>query len=523
MTMELNLVLHNIGYTFSALVALFSGLFVYSNNRKSVSNITFGLASVGILIYCTSRVIALNIADPSISRFIMMFNMVTIPLTIFMAHCMIAILGKLKTQKPFLITIYVVGLLLLTIYILFPSSFLLAPQPKLYFPNYFVPGNLHWLMNLIFNVIIPIYMAVLTIAVYRRSDWEMKNRLKYVLFAYIVGYGLGALVIPLIYGIQIDPILSSFFVPLYALPMSYSIIQYNLLDIRVVAQRAFYLATLVGVTSFGIFLIGLFGSNLAFLFPSLPVIVMPIFAGTIATGIGFYIWNKFRQSEILKREFVTIMTHKLRTPLTSIRWSAESLLSMVPEEGKIYVSNIETSVNRMIELTNALAGISSNEQSVVSSHIKEVDFVAMCRDIVVSHKGHADTKNIIIDMDGIPKEPIIIKVHANRIISVIEILLDNAIIYTPRGGKVTVIIQRKRNDVILSVTDTGIGISKSEINNIFSNFYRTTNARTSNTEGIGIGLNISKNIIERFGGHISVTSEGVNKGSTFTVSLPTIR
>ncbi len=523
MVMELQLLFHNIGYILSALTALYSGLFVYLKDRKNTTNIMFGLASLGIIVYCISRVIGLNIADPTISRWALMFNMVTIPLTIFMVHSVISILGKIKSQKPFLITIYVTGAILLIIYIVFPDSFLLLPQHKLYFLNYFVPGNLHWLMNLIFNLIIPAYLVALTFIVYRHSDWTMKNRLKYVLFSYVAGYGLGALVIPLVYGIEIDPILAAFFVPIYAIPLSYAIVQYNLMDISIVAKRAFYLAIMVGISSFGIFLIGMFDNALIRIVPNFPVIVLPFLAGTLATGIGFYIWNKFQQSETLKYEFVKIMTHKLRTPLTSIRWSVEDLSSMVPESGKKDVSNIQTSVSRLVELTNILSGVSADNQNINTSHIENVDFVAMCRDLVNAHLGQAGTKNITVDTVGIPTEPAMIRVHVNRLISVVEILLDNAIIYTPKGGKVTVSIQHGDRDVVLSVADTGIGIAKNEIHNMFSNFYRTETARNQNTEGVGVGLNIAKSIVERFGGRIWVKSEGTDKGSTFFVSLPIVR
>ncbi len=521
--MELHLLFHNIGYILSAVTAFYSGLFVYLKDRKSTTNIMFALSSFGIAIYCVSHVIGVNIIDSSTSRMVLMANLITIPFTIIMAHGIVSLMGRFESHKPFIRAMYVVGAILFIFYVIFPDSFLQVSLPKLYFPNYYVAGNLRWMMHLFCNLIIPVYLIGLTISVYRTADWAMKNRLKYIIVSYIFGYSLGALAVPLVYGIGIDPIWSAFFVPIYAVPLSYAIVQYNLLDISIVAKRAFYLAFLVGVSSFGIFLIGMLDNTITRYIPNFPMIVMPLLAGTFATGIGFYIWSKFQQSETMKYEFIKIMTHKLRTPLTSIRWSVEDLSTMVPESGLKDVTNIETSVNRLVELTNVLSGVSANDQALNNSHIENIDFVAMCRDIVNAHIGHAGTKNISIDVQGIPNEPIIVNVHANRLISVIEILLDNAVIYTPKGGKVTVTVQRDNEFVMLSVADTGIGIAKNEIHNMFSNFYRTETARNQNTEGVGIGLNIAKGIIERFGGRIWVKSEGTGKGSTFFVSLPVVK
>ena len=107
-----------------------------------------------------------------------------------------------------------------------------------------------------------------------------------------------------------------------------------------------------------------------------------------------------------------------------------------------------------------------------------------------------------------------------RIKFVIQIFIENAIHYTKERGTIDINLYKKDNDIIFSVHDTGIGMDKNGLSMVFSKFYRASEARAIDTEGIGIGLFIAKEVIKRHKGTIWAESEGIDKGSTFSFSLP---
>lgn len=107
-----------------------------------------------------------------------------------------------------------------------------------------------------------------------------------------------------------------------------------------------------------------------------------------------------------------------------------------------------------------------------------------------------------------------------RLASVVDVLIENAVIYTPEGGSIRVELSQEKRRVRFSVSDTGIGIKPEDQQRIFSSFFRTDAAKTTDTEGVGIGLSVAKSILEKHGGKIGVSSEGERKGSTFWFTLP---
>jgi len=117
-------------------------------------------------------------------------------------------------------------------------------------------------------------------------------------------------------------------------------------------------------------------------------------------------------------------------------------------------------------------------------------------------------------------EEVYVLADLRRIVSVIEVLLENALNYTPEGGLIQIITYEKGKRVYYSVRDSGIGVSSHERKNIFSRFYRTEAARRADTEGIGLGLAMAQSIIKKHKGKIGVESEGENKGSVFWFWLP---
>ncbi len=521
--MGYNLTLHNVGFISGAIIALAFALFVYLKDKNSKPNIMFGLAFLGIVLFCGSHVIGVNIKDPYLSRNVLMWNLSVIWIACFLTHCSFAMIGAVKKQRIFMTIMYALAFILTTFYILQPNAFLLPSVPKMYFPNYYVAGNLQWIMRIFFSIGVPIYFLSYLFYSYNHADIIMRNRLKYFFLSLTLGYSIGSLAIPLVYNIAIDPIYASVAVPVLAIPMAYALVRYNLMDIRLITKRALLFATIVAISSFGIFSVGYINFTLISKFSDFPGWILPIIASCIATGLGIIVWYKFRESDILKYEFITIVTHKLRTPLTAIKWSAENLTSFVSTEGQKDLNNIKSGTERLVELSNIIANVSSEDQEQYAYHYTTTDLVEMCTSIIKEHKDQAKSKNINLLIKKIPSTPTYIQADKIKLRICFQTLIDNALTYTPQNGLVSLDINKNGNMVLISINDTGIGLSKEELRMIFSRLYRTDTARNISTEGMGVGLFVAKKIIERHNGRIYARSDGKNTGSTFIISLPVLK
>jgi signal transduction histidine kinase len=449
-----------------------------------------------------------------------MWNISIIWIAVFLTHCAFALVGAVRKQYIFMYCMYGSAILLTLVYLVFPDTFLLPSVPKLYFVNYYNPGSLHWIMRLIFDVVVPIYFLGYLIYAYRHVDMVMRNRLKYFFVAVCLGYTIGSLAIPLVYDIAIDPAWAGPFVSILAIPMAYAIVRYNLMDIRVVAQRAFMFAVIVTLTSFGIFMVGYLNSIINVWIPGFPSWIFSVLASCVASALGLFTWIKFRETDLLKYEFITTMTHKLRTPLTSIRWSVENLNTIVPASGKTDLAHIEESANRLIELSNALAEVSSEEQVNYTYTYATVNMTDFIRDVAHEYMSLTQNKGIGFSVHGIEDGSVFIRADRLKIQIVLSSLMDNALMYTPKGGRIILSLLKEAGRVVISIQDTGIGFSPEESSRLFTRMYRTDSARKTDTEGTGIGLFVARKIVEHHDGTLRAHSDGKGRGSTFLISIP---
>ncbi len=233
------------------------------------------------------------------------------------------------------------------------------------------------------------------------------------------------------------------------------------------------------------------------------------------------IWKKMGINEVLKYEFITIVAHKFRTPLTHIKWSTDELIK---EETDPYkkeaIQDIQKSNEKLIKLTNTLVEITDSENASSTVYIFErTDVCEFARKIGDEIKNEFHEKNVFFSIQCAP-EPIFVKMDAQRMEFVLQTILENAKNYTPPGKNVEVTVMREGNKALISVRDGGIGIDKKDIELISTKFYRTTNAKSADTEGFGVGLYLAQSITKRHKGSIQVYSEGIGLGSTFTIVVP---
>ncbi|WP_171378811.1 cell wall metabolism sensor histidine kinase WalK [Enterococcus cecorum] len=229
------------------------------------------------------------------------------------------------------------------------------------------------------------------------------------------------------------------------------------------------------------------------------------------------------QNERDRREFVSNVSHELRTPLTSMRSYIETLSEgawqdqeMAPRFLKITLDETD----RMIRMINDLLDLSRMDNDNLKLNIEMVNFNELVNfvldrfDVIIAN---SEKKYRIVR--EFTQRPLFVEVDTDRMIQVIDNIMSNAIKYSPDGGKITVRLMETHNNVILSITDQGLGIPKKDISRIFERFYRVDKARARKQGGTGLGLAISKEVVKALGGTIWATSIE-NYGSTFYISLP---
>ena len=222
----------------------------------------------------------------------------------------------------------------------------------------------------------------------------------------------------------------------------------------------------------------------------------------------------------MKSQFVSISAHQLRTPLSAIKWALALLKeeNLPFEEKKEIIEKLSESTERMIKLVNDLLNVSRIEEGRFLYKPKKEDLREIVKTIFNQEKEVAQKKNITFNL-FLPKEPCFSLIDKEKISLAVQNLIENAIHYTPPGGKVEVFLEKKDKKLVFKVKDTGIGIPEEEQKRIFEKFFRGSNALKIETSGSGLGLFITKNIVEAHKGKIWFESK-VGKGTTFYFSLP---
>ncbi|MFT4326061.1 MAG: sensor histidine kinase, partial [Candidatus Woesearchaeota archaeon] len=223
----------------------------------------------------------------------------------------------------------------------------------------------------------------------------------------------------------------------------------------------------------------------------------------------------------LKSEFVSLVSHKLRTPLTSIRGYASLLLTNklgdLSEKQYDSIKVIKEEGERLSALINDLLDLSRLEAGKTSLHLQKVNVSELVNSVVTSVEVQAKPKNIELQIRG--RKKLEVNVDKDKISQVLYNIIGNAIKFTPENGHIQVKIEEKKSVAILSVKDDGIGISKKDQQTLFEPFAQVESHLKRSSPGSGLGLTISKHIVELHQGEIKIDSK-LKKGSTFSIILP---
>jgi two-component system phosphate regulon sensor histidine kinase PhoR len=235
----------------------------------------------------------------------------------------------------------------------------------------------------------------------------------------------------------------------------------------------------------------------------------------------FHDITRLKQLEKIRQDFVANVSHELRTPLTTIKGYAETLLEGALKEDQAFqfVQVIKRHTDRLTIIVEDLLMLSRIETKEFQLKMEAIPLRDFIDDVVEFVKEPAEKKKISLSRNEIPSS---LAVQADRdyLEQILINLLDNAIKYTPEGGRVTVsAIEKDSKEIQFSVEDNGIGIPKEDLSRIFERFYRVDKGRSKELGGTGLGLSIVKHLVQAHGGRVWVESQ-LGKGSTFYFTLP---
>ncbi len=514
------LIIHNAGYIFSAALTLIMGVVVLLKGRDKFVNIIYFFVNILFSIFAVAYYLGLNTSDPELSRFYLMFTLVNLFTVTGNAHMIWEFLGLAVKFKRVIITFYTIATMLLVFFIISPSSFLKASHPYLYLKNFFTPGPYYWVFAVFFGIVAMFFLGTL-VKKWLESAGNEKTRVAYLLIAFLWAYGTGSIAFLPIFGIDADPLFSAF-VGIHIIIIAYAILNYKLLDLHIVAARAINFSVFTSIAGLLIVGVNWFNEYALKSIVGFPNWLIPLLSGICVVIVGFITMRKLREADVLKYEFINNISHKFRTPLTHIRWMSEELR----DEPDLKVRNreveqIQYATMRLFELTNIVMDVAQNSEIENIYNITPFDIKEVIKNMIDAHSDQISRKHLTVHSSYPPDLPNI-KADKTRLQFAIQILFENSIVYTPDSGKIDISIRfdQQTNSFVFVVKDSGIGIGRDDMPNLFKKFFRTANARLTDTEGMGIGLYMARKIIMRHNGHINVDSTGENKGTTFTFTIP---
>jgi two-component system phosphate regulon sensor histidine kinase PhoR len=231
--------------------------------------------------------------------------------------------------------------------------------------------------------------------------------------------------------------------------------------------------------------------------------------------------KKLRRLEKYRKEFLGNVSHELKTPIFNIQGYILTLLDgglEDPEVNREYLERTEKSINRMISIIEDLESITKLETGELNLKIEEFDILGLIRDVFELQDTNRSKYNISLEFKKNYDKPIMVEADKARITEVMNNLLVNSIFYGNKGGRTKVGIDELGDNILVEVTDDGIGMEEEEIPRIFERFYRTDKSRSRDRGGTGLGLAIVKHIIEAHNQTISVRSKP-GEGSSFSFTL----
>lgn len=399
-----------------------------------------------------------------------------------------------------------------------------------YWPQAGIVANL----NIVWGLALVIITFGTLIKNYFHLTGEKKNQIGYFLLALGIAAIGGLFNLPQWYGIELYPY-GNFLIFLFPLIIAFAILRYHLFDIRIILTEL-----LVGIMGILLLVLPLIvPTNELKILATVLFLLFCIFGYLLIKTTHEQIqkkeeleraYNELKELDETKTMFLSIASHQLRTPLSAMKGYLSMVLSGdygVKIEGQIkeFLEKVYQSNERLINLVNDLLDITRLQMGKLQLNSQPVQIEEIVQSVVDEFSEQARQKNLSLVFKK-PSAPLPkINVDPQKIRQVILNLIDNAIKYTKKGG-ITVKVQHnsstnsENGTILITVKDTGIGLTTKDINNLFQLFERSDSAVKTHAVGVGIGLYAAKEIVKAHKGKIWAESSGRDKGSTFYVELP---
>jgi two-component system sensor histidine kinase SenX3 len=239
--------------------------------------------------------------------------------------------------------------------------------------------------------------------------------------------------------------------------------------------------------------------------------------------VNYFDPDELRRVNEIRRDFVANVSHELKTPATSLRLLAESLEEAIdedPAQARLFATQLKKETERLSQLITDLLDLTRLESEERVENPVPVDVRSVLMTVLARMRSVARRKNITLQWKRFGRAAqYTVRGDETQLASMFTNLVDNAVKYTPSGGRVEVTGGFEGSEIVIQVSDTGIGIPEEKLPRIFERFYRVDKARSKETGGTGLGLSIVKHVAENHGGRVAVESTP-GEGSTFTVYLP---
>lgn len=502
-------------------VAIIFGLFIFLKNWKNKINYTFFLLSTSFAVWSFSYCRWLSVITFSEALFwskMLNFGATFIP--IFYLHWILSILGITKEKKGILIFGYIITFFFA--FFSFSSAYISSVAPVrdfLYWPQ---AGFLYVIFLILgYFGLVGYGIRELLRARKKTNNIEKIHQINYVILGSLFGFGGGATNFPLMFGVGIIPPIGQTFVVLFVVVFALATLRYHLFEIKIILTE-----TLVFTMAFIII----------FLFFLMPTIFLKALIGIIFILFclfGYYLVRAIHQEvsqkeeaeriSKMKTEFISIVSHQLRTPLASIRGYASMLKNgdygFLSESAKTPINYIYESSVGMIKLVNGLLSISRLEKGKIELKIQNVSIDSLLKSCIEDVHLSAKEKGLLLKYKILEKKIPLIKADPEKLKQSFSNIINNAILYTLKG-KVEILLSKEKNNVVIQIKDTGIGIDPEDQKKIFKSFSRGQSGTELYTQGTGLGLYVAKSFVEMHNGTVKVFSKGKDKGTTFTVKLP---
>ena len=233
--------------------------------------------------------------------------------------------------------------------------------------------------------------------------------------------------------------------------------------------------------------------------------------------------DKLKKRDQIKSDFVTVAAHQLRTPLTGIKWSLTAIMNSdmgaVSDMQKEYLKGAIESNQRMIDTADDILKMDNIQSGKLDEDDELINPTNILNSVLFDIYPQATSKNLKINLNIEKNSLATVKIGQGEIRVILQNILENAVLYSKEKGVIDVSMDQQGDNVVFSARDYGIGIPRGEKKNIYTKFFRATNAIRHYANGSGLGLIVSKNLVERHGGKIWFESEE-DQGTTFFVSFP---